>query len=72
MIKIDMEMPGSCEVCKLKTWEQAGMFNKAICSYTGKRVKRINGRPKDCPLMECDCVYESGVFGALSPLLEKK
>lgn len=54
MIKIDMEMPKSCDVCKLKTWEQAGMFNKAICSYTGKRAKRINDRPKDCPLIECE------------------
>ena len=56
MIKIDMEMPISCEVCKLKTWEQSGMFNKAVCAYTGKRAKRINDRPKDCPLKECEDV----------------
>ena len=54
MIKIDVEMPISCEVCKLKTWEQSGMFNKAVCVYTGKRAKRINDRPKDCPLKECE------------------
>jgi hypothetical protein len=52
VIKIDMEMPKSCSVCKLKTWEQSGMFNKAICVYTWKRAKRINDRPKDCLLKE--------------------
>lgn len=51
-VKIEMEMPKSCEVCVLKRFsssDQKSMFCGADNDY--HRIYKTK-RPKDCPLQE--------------------
>ena len=54
MIKIDIEVPESCEHCPcIKPW--IGSFElEFTCGVNHKRLENVKKRPKWCKLIECE------------------
>lgn len=71
MIKIDMEMPVSCEKCQLRIKRELRMtYYCAAKDKISLNAVAKKDRHESCPLIEIEKL--SKVFGALSPLLEGK
>lgn len=51
MIKIDMDMPASCDECPLSVYNQK--YDYVFCGFTNEDVTQMLGcRHKSCPLKE--------------------
>ena len=56
MIKIDIEMPESCYMCKYNEPLDFGCMTNFYCKFTGDNVGKVktSKRHENCPLIECE------------------